>query len=67
MSSRELLTTEEAAELYGLSQSTLRKWRCAGRGPRFTRVGAAVRYKKAELEAYVEGRTFDNTTQADAA
>lgn len=45
----ELLTTEQAAKIYGLSQSTLRKWRCVGNGPRFTRIGRAVRYRRAEL------------------
>ncbi len=63
----ELLTTEQAAKIYGLSQSTLRKWRCVGNGPRFTRIGRAVRYRRAELDAFVEGRTFGSTTQADCA
>ena len=66
-SGAELLTTEQAASAYSLSQSTLRKWRCIGEGPRFTRIGRAVRYRRSELDAFVEGRTFDSTAQADAA
>lgn len=62
----ELLDTEQAAAAYGLSQSTLRKWRCIGEGPRFTRIGRAVRYRQSELQAFIEGRTFTSTAQADA-
>ena len=46
---------------------TLRKWRCIGEGPRFVRIGRAVRYRKADLDAYAEARTFASTSQADAA
>ena len=62
-----LLDTKEAAALYGLSQMTLRKWRCLGEGPRFVRIGRAVRYRKADLDAYADARIFESTSQAAAA
>jgi predicted site-specific integrase-resolvase len=34
----------EAAERLGLSVATLRAWRHRGKGPRFVRLGRAVRY-----------------------
>ena len=63
----QLLDTEQAAAAYNLSQSTLRKWRCTGQGPRFTRIGRAVRYRKSDLDAFLVSRTFASTAQADAA
>jgi excisionase family DNA binding protein len=43
----------EAAEYLGLKQNTLTRWRWEGRGPRFYKVGGAIRYKLADLEAFV--------------
>ena len=63
----QLLDTQQAAAAFGLSQMTLRKWRCIGEGPRFVRIGRAVRYRKADLDAYAQARTFASTSQADAA
>lgn len=49
-----ILNTEEAAAFTGLSRGTLVTFRCRGKGPRFTRLGRSVRYKVADLEAYIE-------------
>ena len=48
-----LLSEEEAAELLCLSPATLKKWRRIRRGPRYYRLGSAVRYKREDLEAFV--------------
>jgi len=61
-----LLTARQAAEWLGLTEPTLRRWRCEGRGPRFVKLnGAAVRYTLSELEAYV-GHAHNSTTAARA-
>ena len=60
-SGADLLTTEQAAIAYSLSPSTLRKWRCTGEGPRFTRIGRAVRYRRSELDVFVEGSRLEWT------
>jgi predicted DNA-binding transcriptional regulator AlpA len=39
----------EAAEILALSVTTLRKWRWDGSGPRFVKLGKAVRYSKDDL------------------
>lgn len=58
-----LVNEHEAARLLGLSVKTLRRWRWAGRGPRFLKLGAAVRYDPADLAAYIEaGRRTSTTT-----
>ena len=38
-----LVNEHEAARLLGLSVKTLRRWRWAGRGPNFVKIGSAVR------------------------
>ncbi len=54
MNDAELLVNEsEAARLLTLAPSTLRIWRSKGRGPRFVRLGRAVRYRIADLQAFV--------------
>jgi len=61
----ELLDTECVARVCGLSEVTLRKWRITGAGPRFVRLGRAVRYRLADLNDYFAGRAFTTTTEAD--
>ncbi|MBZ5609130.1 MAG: helix-turn-helix domain-containing protein [Acidobacteriia bacterium] len=43
----------EAASILGLKPNTLRKWRVLGRGPRYRKLGRAVRYSKADLDAWL--------------
>lgn len=63
----ELFDTEAVARFAGLSPVTLRKWRMTGAGPRFVRLGRAVRYRKAAVDAFLAGREYATTTEADAA
>ena len=50
----QLITETETARLLGLKVATLRRWRWAGKGPRFLKLGGAVRYDPADLEAFIE-------------
>lgn len=61
----ELLDTERVAKVCGLSEVTLRKWRITGDGPRFVRLGRAIRYRRADLDAFLADRAFTSTTEAD--
>lgn len=49
-----LVTEHEASVILGLSVRTLQKWRLQGNGPRFVKLGHAVRYDPAELEHYID-------------
>ena len=49
-----LLDEHKAAGLLGLSVKTLRRWRWAGRPPAFVKIGRAVRYDPAAIEALIE-------------
>jgi len=57
------MTTPEAARYLGLAVSTLNKWRCLGGGPKFLKLGRAVRYRQADLEAYLSSRQLRSTAE----
>jgi excisionase family DNA binding protein len=48
-----LLNEKEVAERLAVSVATVRRWRFSGQGPRATKVGASVRYRPADIEAYL--------------
>jgi excisionase family DNA binding protein len=51
----DLLTVAEAADLLGLATDTLDHWRMMPeRGPAFVKMGRAVRYRRADLLAFVQ-------------
>jgi excisionase family DNA binding protein len=62
-----LKKTEEAAEYLQVEPTTLEQWRWNGKGPRFIKMGRSVRYRISDLEAFIEGRAFTSTTEAQAA
>ena len=58
MSSRDLISPDEVAEILGVATQTLAIWRCARRyGLPFVRVGRLIRYRKADVEAWLTART----------
>lgn len=51
----DLLTTRQVAESLSISPRTLDAWRRTGRkGPAWLRVGSRVRYRKADVAAWLE-------------
>lgn len=61
-----LLTTPEAAHIVGLAVATLEIMRWQGRGPKFVRIGRAVRYPASEVRVFMESLTrHASTTAAD--
>ncbi|MEB2346060.1 MAG: helix-turn-helix domain-containing protein [Deltaproteobacteria bacterium] len=59
-----LVTEHEASVILGLSVRTLQKWRLQGNGPRFVKLGHAVRYDPAELEHYIDSARRRSTSDA---
>lgn len=52
------MSCEEAAAYLQLSVRTLDVWRCTGRyGIPYVKIGARVRYRKSDLDAWLESRT----------
>jgi predicted DNA-binding transcriptional regulator AlpA len=51
-----LVTEHEVARVTGLSVASVRRWRLFRQGPKFLKIGAAVRYKPEDLDAWLESR-----------
>ena len=50
-----LFNTARAAEYTGLAKQTLHQKRVSGGGPRFCKIGRSVRYRKEDLDTWIEG------------
>lgn len=58
MSSDDLLTPRDAAKILGVSIQTLAVWRCERRyNLHYVKVGACVRYRRSELDRFIEQQT----------
>ena len=52
-----LIGEVELAERLRVSRSTLQSWRYSGRGPRYVKAGRLVRYRNADVDAFLEANT----------
>ena len=52
-----LLSTKEAAAYLTASASTLYRWRRAGEGPEYFRVGGILRYRRSDLDSFLQNNT----------
>ena len=58
-----LFTPPEAAAYIGVTENTLSVWRCVGRYEiPFVKIGRLVRYKRSDIEAWIESRTRSTST-----
>lgn len=62
-----LLNQDQAAALLGLQPKTLEIWRHRGGGPTFIKVGRLARYRRQDLDAYIEGRIRTSTSDTGKA
>jgi predicted DNA-binding transcriptional regulator AlpA len=60
-----LLSLDQTVTLTGLSRSSLAKKRCDGSGPAFFKLGRAVRYAEADVEAWILSRRRTSTWLAN--
>jgi excisionase family DNA binding protein len=56
---RRLLWAEEVAVLLGVPVKTLYQWRYKGVGPAGVRVGRHLRYRAADVEAWIDRRAAE--------
>lgn len=54
-----LLTEKDAAIVLGMRVKTLQMWRHLCKGPRYHKLGRAVRYSMRDLEEYMDGRIVE--------
>ena len=55
----EYVTRSELALQLRIKAQTLAAMACRGDGPTYVRVGRAVRYRRADVEAWLAGRTVN--------
>lgn len=53
----DLIDEAKLAARLDVSRSTLQSWRYAKRGPRYIKLGRLVRYRNADVEAYLRAQT----------
>lgn len=64
LSRDELLTDEQAASLLNIERQTLAVWRSSGRHSLpFVRVGRCIRYRRSDLEKWLDQRVVTSTGQ----
>lgn len=59
----DILTTIEAARYVRLGKPTLERFRLTGEGPRYCKLGGAVRYRRADLDAWLESHLTSSTSE----
>jgi excisionase family DNA binding protein len=55
---------EELAARLQVPPKTLAQWRSDGTGPPFVKIGRHVRYRRADVDRWLDGRTATTTTAA---
>ena len=58
-----LLREQEVADILNFKVATLRRWRWAGKGPRYRKIGGAVRYSVEDLKAFIEASVRSCTAE----
>jgi len=66
VSSRRMLSVQEAAARVGLSKSSLNKLRVYGGGPAFLKLGRSVRYDPHDLDAWLASHRRGSTSEQDS-
>jgi len=62
-----LLKEHDVARLTGLSVASVRRWRLLRQGgPKYIKIGAAVRYRPEDISAWLESRPTGGGHQAEA-
>ena len=54
-------SSQQLAELLDVPKSTVEYWRAHGGGPPFTRFGKHVRYRKIDIDSWVEAHSREQT------
>jgi len=52
----ELLTERDVARVTGMSLASIRRWRLLKQGPKYLKIGSAVRYNPDDLSAWLKSR-----------
>ena len=64
-SAKSTLTDIEVAARLGVSRFTVRSWRLKGVGPRFLKMGRAVRYRPQDVDEYERQALVETQARSD--
>jgi excisionase family DNA binding protein len=64
-SDKRTLTDVEVAARLGVSRFTVRSWRLKGLGPRFLKMGRAVRYRSQDVDEYERQALVETQAESD--
>ena len=64
-SNQEMLDSKQLAELLNLSEITIARLRLTGRGPRFCKIGRAVRYRRSDVEQWLKQNQRSSTSERE--
>ena len=57
-----LLNERQVATLTGMSVRSLQTWRLRGGGPAYVKLGTAVRYRRADIDAWLQSNLKTSTS-----
>lgn len=63
MDNPEILNTAQAATYLRLGKPTLERFRVTGEGPRYAKLGGAVRYRRCDLDEWLSSRLIGSTSE----
>jgi len=58
----EQFDTKALAEYLEVSERTVEQWRLVGGGPRYVKMGRLCRYRRADVDAWLESRVRRSTS-----
>jgi len=56
-------TVEEVANKLQLSKATLNRWRGTGEGPKFLKLGGAIRYRQEDVQDWMSRQLVNSTSE----
>lgn len=65
--SENLINATQLAEKIGSTVGTLAYWRYMGKGPKFLKLGHSVRYRLADIDAWLTEQTCSQTGEVRSA
>jgi predicted DNA-binding transcriptional regulator AlpA len=52
----ELMDEKAVSRIVGMSLASIRRWRLLRQGPKYLKIGSAVRYRAEDIEAWLSSR-----------
>jgi hypothetical protein len=64
LTARGFISAKHTAEIFGIHEVTLAKWRMLGTGPRFYKLCGRAFYKQSDIDRFIEAQARRSTSQA---